>query len=1065
MANARQVFIDFQDGSGFIDITSYVKYGTFSITHRGFNDVYKYAQNECSFDVIYDASIFSSLATMSKDLIVRVLDIQEGASISAEDDRIIITESSIELAIESSVAVPVFYGHVPATRARTYNGLLDNTIFEFSAVDELDYFNTPVGDIVYTNCAVLDPANPSASIVHLLAAIAGWDGVNDIDPFYTISTIIPKFAPNSEDDTVLEVLNTLLYEYGFTMNLNSDNQVAPVRWLIPTDAITTIDFDDTNIIKEISLSDNIRQYDGVNLTYYEMGMAEKVRLFTDNNCRYDDTGAFSGYAILDGYTYPPETNFTDVVTGQKQVVFQEYTDDAITYKTNYAVVNNLDFSYRAFDSDFSAIVATANHFVDRKFDAGLDITTEIFLNKKCRLVYTNASGSTKNLYYNDVYGDIWFKSAERNVTVSEIANPSREFKYTMNFVYTQALTNVFAQALMAQFSEGSTAYKFKSMYEASVGNIARLHLSDGTDRMVMVQSREWDERQGMYTYKCVACSTNRGTLTSQNVYSGVKIDQTVYTSAVSTKTINVPYTGSIGNFSEAYTDISISRDGKDDTENWSLSVAGSHVSWSISNNRVSITAMSASTGTLVITASKTNWADIVHTVDVVGTVDTYTEEIIPSVTPKYLGKYLDSAPASPNTGDWYTRYSATAGDVNRGVFYYSGSAWVRTTDSRYVGSGAINDILTVTANVTYGTVSDYGATYISDLFSRFIKILAGGSIYGGDRFDSAGTEVDTTKDGFYLGADGTLRATLQSLFRQNLIAGTGSGLSILNSGTGSNQNTIYGTLSGTGITTSYLNTLMGFQAGKIITGAANTCIGANAGLVRSSGDRNVEIGFAANVTGTGGDDNVYIGYMSGGGESHSGNANVAVGEYVRVGTTVAGSTAIGAFSTIMYNNCSALGYGAGHTGPNQVQLGNPLTHAYAYGPVVDKASDRRDKADIRPTSFGLDFINKLKPVEYRYNYREDYIIHNTDGTIVELPNDGSKTRKRFHQGMIAQDVKEIIDEMGVDFAGYIDFSVDGGVKDRLTLSYGEFITPIIRAVQELSAEVDKLKERLNGKTN
>lgn len=854
MANARQVFIDFQDGSGFIDITSYVKYDTFSITHRGFNDVYKYAQNECSFGVIYDASIFSSLATMSKDLIVRVLDIQEGASISAEDDRIIITESSIEIAVENSVAVPVFYGHVPATRARTYNGLLDNTIFEFSAVDELDYFNAPVGDIVYTNCAVLDPANPSASIVHQLAAIAGWDGPNDVNPMYTIPTIIPKFAPNSEDDTVLEVLNTLLYEYGFTMNLNSDNQVAPVRWLIPTDAITTIDFDDTNIIKEISLSDNIRQYDGVNLTYYEMGMAEKVRLFTDNNCRYDDTGAFSGYAILDGYTYPPETNFTDVVTGQKQVVYQEYTDDAITYKTNYAVVNNLDFSYRAFDSDFSAIVATANHFVDRKFDAGLDITTEIFLNKKCRLVYTNASGSAKNLYYNDVYGDIWFKSAERNVTVSEIANPSREFKYTMNFVYTQALTNVFAQALMAQFSEGSTSYKFKSVYEASVGTIARLHLSDGTDRMVMVQTREWDERQGIYTYKCVACSTNRGTLTSQNVYSGVKIDQTVYTSSISSASINIPYANGIGNFTNASVDVNISRDGKDDTENWNISVVGTDAHGYIVDNRVFVDDMDDASGSITITAHKTNWADIVFTVPVNAVVDTYTEAVIPSVTPKYLGKFLDSAPASPNAGDWYTRYSTATGDANRGVFYYSGSVWTRTTDSRYVGNGAINDILTITADATYGVVADYGATYISDLFARFIKILAGGSIYGGDRFDSSGAEIDTTKDGFYLGADGKLKANLQSLFKNNFIAGTDAGKYMQSSSDQPNvyANTLIGTNAGLGYSETLYNgnTFIGNDAGRYCyTGSYNVAIGVDAGYAwqgeLSTASYNVIIGSAA----------------------------------------------------------------------------------------------------------------------------------------------------------------------------------------------------------------------------
>jgi len=70
----RKIYFDFQDGNGFIDVSSLVKYDTFSITTRAFNDTYKCAQNEAHFSIIYDSIIFPKLRYMSKEIIVRVLD-------------------------------------------------------------------------------------------------------------------------------------------------------------------------------------------------------------------------------------------------------------------------------------------------------------------------------------------------------------------------------------------------------------------------------------------------------------------------------------------------------------------------------------------------------------------------------------------------------------------------------------------------------------------------------------------------------------------------------------------------------------------------------------------------------------------------------------------------------------------------------------------------------------------------------------------------------------------------------------------------------------------------------
>jgi len=135
------------------------------------------------------------------------------------------------------------------------------------------------------------------------------------------------------------------------------------------------------------------------------------------------------------------------------------------------------------------------------------------------------------------------------------------------------------------------------------------------------------------------------------------------------------------------------------------------------------------------------------------------------------------------------------------------------------------------------------------------------------------------------------------------------------------------------------------------------------------------------------------------------------------------------------------------TASNQVQLGNSSTTTYAYGAVQDR-SDIRDKADVRDTVLGLDFISRLRVVDFRRDYREDY---------PKGIRDGSKKRSRFHHGLIAQEVKQVIEDTGIDFGGFQHHSIAGG-QDVMSIGYSELIGPMIKAIQELEAEIEQLKQ-------
>lgn len=64
----------------------------------------------------------------------------------------------------------------------------------------------------------------------------------------------------------------------------------------------------------------------------------------------------------------------------------------------------------------------------------------------------------------------------------------------------------------------------------------------------------------------------------------------------------------------------------------------------------------------------------------------------------------------------------------------------------------------------------------------------------------------------------------------------------------------------------------------------------------------------------------------------------------------------------------------------------------------------------------------------------------------------------IHHGLIAQEVKAVLDAKDIDFGGFQDHKVKGG-DDVLSIGYEELIAPLIKAIQELSAEVASLKAK------
>ena len=119
----------------------------------------------------------------------------------------------------------------------------------------------------------------------------------------------------------------------------------------------------------------------------------------------------------------------------------------------------------------------------------------------------------------------------------------------------------------------------------------------------------------------------------------------------------------------------------------------------------------------------------------------------------------------------------------------------------------------------------------------------------------------------------------------------------------------------------------------------------------------------------------------------------------------------------------------------QVNLGSSsyrFDYIYAANDVI-QTSDKREKKDIETIELGLNFINDLNPVSYKWK-------------------NGKDTNKKY--GLIAQEVEESLIKNGINNKKEI-IKYDEE-SDRYGINYSELIAPLIKSVQELSEENKRL---------
>jgi hypothetical protein len=118
---------------------------------------------------------------------------------------------------------------------------------------------------------------------------------------------------------------------------------------------------------------------------------------------------------------------------------------------------------------------------------------------------------------------------------------------------------------------------------------------------------------------------------------------------------------------------------------------------------------------------------------------------------------------------------------------------------------------------------------------------------------------------------------------------------------------------------------------------------------------------------------------------------------------------------------------------NRIVMGHTaVTNAYVQV-AWTVVSDARDKTQIEPLNLGLDFVEKLNPVSFKFR----------------VSRDSEQTNGGKHYGFLAQEVLTIEGEDPV--------IVDTEDPEKLKMTNEELVPILVNAIQELKAEFDAYK--------
>ena len=401
-----------------------------------------------------------------------------------------------------------------------------------------------------------------------------------------------------------------------------------------------------------------------------------------------------------------------------------------------------------------------------------------------------------------------------------------------------------------------------------------------------------------------------------------------------------------------------------------------------------------------------------------------------------------------------------------------------TTNSFWFHNGTIWSELATTGVLSGWSTSgnagtSYGPDFIGNTDNQSLLIKVQGQVSG--RIENGSANYNTSF-GFRSLSNITTGADNVAIGTGALQANTtGKGLTAIGDSAAYNTDIAAGIIPNVAVgykamlsnTTGWNSVAVGYQAlYKNTTGWSNVAVGPGA-LFNNNGLNNAGFGFNTLASNLNGYYNIACGssaLVNSTGFQNSGFGGYAIAS-LNAGNNNTGLGYGADVSTATMNNATVIGANAIVNADNKVRIGSSSVTVIEGQVAYTFPSDGRFKYNINDNDIkGLDFILKLKPVEYNFDTKkfEEFLTKKMPDSFRKkhLENmDFNPSSSIRQSGFVAQDVEKAMIQTGYDFNG---LHKPANENDNYSLAYSLFVVPLVKGMQEQQKMIEQQAKELTS---
>jgi hypothetical protein len=435
--------IDFQDGNGQIDISSNVLMDSLKKSERMFSADLKPVMNTCEFVMIRRPSVFNSVLESEDDILIEI----------KQDDDFWFVGRVRKNSFTFNIATLAEPAKVECT---------DNTILLKKKITTTQQF-------AGYKVAQASKAN---SLFHSLIVQAGWD--IDDTAASDINKTIDYLVTIENEQTYEQVISKLLFEFGYVYYQKPNGDI-DVYNLFPVDTSTTDALqssdDGNNILKNINIDLNDRNYEAVRLKYYTHETISGALVFSETTG--GDSTFKANIPILAGEYWPADSD-----------TISSYLEYSIADKEIITVTSP------------TVTIAASAYIQQQEF-------TNLY--RRAKVSYRNTGASTYDINLFDITGNAIVKG-DINITIREIVeNTEKVSEYECQYITTEADAIILATGLSNFYRYGNKIITARSKDLFDIGafvDVKEQYNLNFTIRCV-IQEIHTNAFLEEYTYRCV----------------------------------------------------------------------------------------------------------------------------------------------------------------------------------------------------------------------------------------------------------------------------------------------------------------------------------------------------------------------------------------------------------------------------------------------------------------------------------------------------------------------------------------------------------------------------------